>query len=237
VTQISEEFVEKQVQELKERDDVRAIAVVGSYDRDPEGDHNDLDLYVIVEDEWRKRVTEEVNGVVVEKFFNSFEWSERYLEEDEDKWWENFRWFTGADVRYDPENIFEDLAERAEEVKEEKLSQDFDQEKFLYYVWDLKQDIEEEDLGQKRFSMYQLFDYLLEKAYELNDEVPVKENFRVKKLSEFDGYMYKLAQEFLNSSSTYEKEKKLEKMIEHVTRKIGEPGPEWETEKEFFDEK
>jgi hypothetical protein len=235
VKQISEEFVEEQLEELKDREDVNAIAVVGSYARNPEGEHNDLDLYVIVDGDWRRRVTERINGVVVEKFFNSFEWSERYLEEDEDKWWENFRWFTGADVKYDPENIFKDLAERAEEVRDEKLSKELDDE-FLYYVWDLKQDIEEEDLGQKRFTMYKLFDYLLEKAYELNEVVPVKENYRVKKLSDFDGYMYKLAQEFLNSSSTYEKQKKLEKMIEHVTRKIGEPGPEWETKKEFLEE-
>lgn len=235
MTRISEEFVEEQVHELKYRDDVSAVAVVGSYAREREGEHNDLDLYVIVDGEWRKRVTEEIDGIIVEKLFNSMEWSKNYLEEE--GWANNYHWYRAADIRYDPENLFKKLKEEAEEAKEERLSQDFGEDEFLYYVWDMKQDVEEEDLGQKRYSMYQLFDFLLEKIYELRGEVPVKENYRVKKLSEFDGYMYKMAQEFLNSSSTYEKEKKLDKMIDHVTKNIGDPGPEWETEKEFFDEK
>lgn len=230
-----EDLINSEVEELQERDDVRAVAVVGSYARDPEADHNDIDLYIIVDGDWRKRETEKLDGVVVERFFNSMEWSQSYLEGDD--WFYNYHWFTNADVRFDPENLFEELTEKAEELKQEnlELSENGKQE-ILYSIWDRTQDLETVDVGQKRYLMNQLFDYLVRKQYLLKGEVPVKENYRVKKLKEFDGYMYKLAQDFLTSSSTLEKERKLEKMIDHVTKSLGEPGPEFETEKEGFND-
>lgn len=236
MTEELENLVESEVEELESREDVRAVAVVGSYARQPDQEHNDIDLYIIVDGDWRKRKGELVEGVVFEKFFNSMELAKSYLEEkagNDIDWYLPYSWFTNADVRYDPENLFQKLADQAEDTREKKMSQEVDREELLYNIWDLKQDIETDDVGQKRYMMYQLFDYLLEKHYSLKDELPVKENYRVKKLQDFDGYMYKLAQDFLNSSSTHEKEQKLEKMIDHVTRSIGEPGPEWETEKEF----
>jgi predicted nucleotidyltransferase len=231
MTEITKEFVEEQVEELKQEDDVKAVAVVGSYARKPDSDHNDLDLFIVVEGDYRKRETEELDGIVVEKFYNSREWWTQYLEEDD--WWKNYHWYKNADVRYDPDPVFKELEEKAEQVKEEKLDLSENEKKEIsYYIWDLQQDIESKDVAQKRFLMNQLFEYLLQKQYYLKDKVPVKENYRLQKLKDFDGYMYKLAQEFLNSSSTMKKERKLEKMVEHVSRNLPEISPEWETEKE-----
>ena len=230
---ISEEFVEQKVEELEKREDVKAVGVVGSYARNPEGEHNDLDLYIVVTGDWRKRVTEEFDGMVLEKFFNSLEWSEKYLEED--GWWKSYSWFTEADVRYDPENIFDQLSEKAEELREEKMDLSQQERKEISYsIWDMSQDIKSEDVAQKRFMLQKLFEYLLEKQYYLKDQLLVKENYRLEKLKEFDGYMYKLSQDFLLASSTMEKEKKLEKIIDHVSKNLPEVGPEWETEKEDF---
>lgn len=231
MTEISEDFVEEQVNTLKNKDEVIAVAIVGSYARDPETDHNDLDLFIVVNEDYRKRETERIDGIVVEKFFNSQEWWKQYLEEDD--WWKNYHWYKNADVRHDPDSIFEGLKKEAENVKEDKLDlSNQDKKEIGYYIWDFQQDIESQDVAQKRFMMNQLFEYLLQKHYLLKNQVPVKRNYRLKKLKEFDGYMYKLAQEFLNSSSTMKRERKLEKMIEHVSRNIPEVGPEWETEKE-----
>jgi len=230
---ISEEFVEQKVEELEKREDVKAVGVVGSYARNPEGEHNDLDLYIVVTGDWRKRVTEEFDGMVLEKFFNSLEWSEKYLEED--GWWKSHSWFTEADIRYDPENIFDQLSEKAEELREEKMDLSQQERKEISYsIWDMSQDIKSEDVAQKRFMLQKLFEYLLEKQYYLKDQLLVKENYRLEKLKEFDGYMYKLSQDFLLASSTMEKEKKLEKIINHVSKNLPEVGPEWETEKEGF---
>jgi len=233
---ISESFVENQVTELKDRDDVRAIAIFGSYARNSEGDHNDLDIYIIVEGNWRKRVTEEIDGVIVEKFFNSMEWAEHYLEEaeEEDNWAYPYRWFSNPDTRYDPEGLFEKLKKKAEEFKERKLDEEIDEEHLLYSIWDMKQDIDTKDVGQKRFMMYKLFDYLIDKNYKIKNEIPVKDNYKVKNLENFDGYMYKLAQDFLTVSSTFKKEKELEKMIEHLTKNMEDTNPELKTDKEEF---
>lgn len=239
MTEIPEEFVEDRVEELSSREDVKAVAVVGSYARDPDAEHNDLDLFIVVDGDWRKRVTEEIDEVVVEKFFNSKQWAEKYIEdklEDFSGNWLPYHWFTNVDVRFDPEDIFPDLKEKAEELKEEKISDELDEDEFLYFIWDDLQDLKTDDVGQKRFKMFKLFEYLIDKSYELKGKTPVKDNYKLEKLKGFDGYMYKLAQEFLMSSSTMEKERKLEKMIEHVTRNIGDPSPEWETEKEFFND-
>lgn len=72
------------------------------------------------------------------------------------------------------------------------------------------QEIKEiEDLGEKRFQMFRLYDEILEEIDREN----------VKDLDGFDGYLYKLSQEFLTSSSTYEKEQKLEEIINRVEGK------------------
>lgn len=231
MTEISEEFVEEQIDNIKQEEDVKAVAAVGSYAREPESDHNDLDLFIIVDGDYRKRKTEKIDGIVVEKLYNSMEWSREYLEDDD--WWKNYRWYTEAEIYDDPDNLFNELASHAEKVKKERMDLSDERRKEIsYFIWDLKQDVESKDVAQKRFVMNQLFEYLLQQQYYLKDQVPVKRNYRLQKLKQFDGYMYKLAQEFLTSSSTLDKEKKLEKMVEHVTRSLPDPGPEFETDKE-----
>lgn len=75
-----------------------------------------------------------------------------------------------------------------------------------------------QDVGQKRFQMFEVLRFVIEKKYEFSDrEVPVVEN-RVEELKELNGYMYKLVQEFLNSSSTLEKERKLEKIVDQFKK-------------------
>lgn len=81
--------------------------------------------------------------------------------------------------------------------------------------------LETDDVGQKRYVMYRVFDSVLEKNYSFEEEELPGTGERVKKLQEFDGYMYKLSQEFLTSSSTLEKRRKLEKMVERLERKLG----------------
>jgi predicted nucleotidyltransferase len=234
MTEIPEELVEEQIEELRNDEEVEAVAIVGSYARNPKRDHKDLDLYAVVEGDWRTRETKKIDAVVVEKFFNSRQWAEKKLESDD--WVYSYRSFRNADVRHDPKNIFQELEEKAEEVREEELNLSENEKKEIAYtIWEIKQDISSEDVSQKRFMLNQLFDYLLEKQYLLKNQVPVKENYRLEKMKKFDGYMYKLSQDFLLASSTMEKEKNLEKIIEHVSRNLPDLGPEWETGKEYLD--
>lgn len=83
---------------------------------------------------------------------------------------------------------------------------------------ELDDDLDTDDVGQKRYVMFLIFDSLLDSFYDVSDR-QVEDEKKVAELKEFDGYMYKLSQEFLTSSSTFEKEQKLEKMIDHLERK------------------
>lgn len=66
-----------------------------------------------------------------------------------------------------------------------------------------------EDVGEKRFLMFKALDEVLS---ELDRE-------SVKELNGFDGYLYKMSQDFLTSSSTMEKSNKMEKILDYVERK------------------
>lgn len=66
-----------------------------------------------------------------------------------------------------------------------------------------------DDVAEKRFLMFQSFEKVLSGL----------EKESVKDLDGFDGFLYKNSQDFLTSSSSYEKEKKLEKILNYVERK------------------
>jgi|AntDeeMetagen134_2_1112570.scaffolds.fasta_scaffold03611_1 hypothetical protein len=84
-------------------------------------------------------------------------------------------------------------------------------------LWSEIQD--KDDVAQKRYLMFKIFDKLLTERFSIEDKKP-DTNDKVGKLKDLDGYMYKLSQDFLTLSSTMKKENKLEKIIEHVERKI-----------------
>ena len=229
MVRISEDFVQDRVEELKEREEVEAVAVVGSYARDSRQDHNDLDLFVIIEEDWMKRKTEVVDDVPVEYFFGSMETAKEWLEGEE--WWKNYHWYMNSDVRFDPNNCFDELKKQAKNVRQEKLDiSETRLEEFSYSIWDMKQDLDTEDVAQKRYLLNKFFDDLIKIHYLLEEEPLVKVNYRVRHLKDFSGYMYKLSQDFLLASSTMKKQNKLEKMIEYVSKDLPDTAPEWETE-------
>lgn len=230
----TEDLVQDEVKRLRDRDDVRAIAVVGSYARDPSQDHTDIDLFIIVDGSWRMRETEIIDGTVIERFYNSMGWSRRYLEGE--GWYTNYRWYTDADVRYDPEGLFDELEADAMEQKDNTMDlDDEDRQAIRYFIWDMQEDIDGADGAQRTYLQQKLFEYLLEKQYLLEGEVPVKENYRIEKLEEFDPEMHEMAVAFLESNLD-DRDELLEKMVDHVTASIGEPDPEYTTAREALDD-
>ena len=228
------ETVNSEIERIKQEDEVEAEAIVGSYARNREGDHNDIDIYVIVDTDWRKRVNKTVDGMLFEIFYNSKEWAKSYFDREKDSYY-MFHWMQNIDIRHDPDNIFEEIIDLSDKKAEDILDlSEKDREMIAYTIWDYSQDIDHEDIGQRRHTMNQFFDYLLEQNYLLKGRIPVKQNYRIEKLQEFDGYMYKLAQEYLTTSSTTEKKRKLEKMKEHVMKELPEQKIEFETEEEIL---
>lgn len=230
----TEDLIQDEVRRLRERDDVRAIAVVGSYARDPDQDHNDIDLFIIVDGDWRRRETNVIDGTVIERFYNSMGWSRRYLEGN--KWYTNYRWYTGADIRYDPDGLFEELEAYAMEQKDDTMDlDDEDRQAIRYFIWDMQEDIDSAEGAQRTYLQQKLFEYLLEKQYLLEGEVPVKENYRIEKLQDFDPEMHEMAIDFLEADPG-ERDDTLERIIKHVTTGIGDPDPEYQTAREALDD-
>lgn len=66
-----------------------------------------------------------------------------------------------------------------------------------------------DDVAEKRYLMFLSF-------HELLDEL---DKNSVSDLDGFDGFLYKNSQDFLISSSTFQKEKKLDKILDYSERK------------------
>lgn len=79
----------------------------------------------------------------------------------------------------------------------------------------LREGLDTNDVGQKRYLMNTIFDRILDHRF-TDVETNPEHVERVEILQEFDGYLYKLSQDFLTSSSTFEKQQTLEKMIEYL---------------------
>lgn len=88
----------------------------------------------------------------------------------------------------------------------------------FHEISDLQEELDTDDVAQKRYVMFHIFEKLLEIRLDIENMDPnVPE--KISELKQLDGYMYKLSQDFLTSSSTMKKGNKLEKIIEHVERK------------------
>lgn len=73
------------------------------------------------------------------------------------------------------------------------------------------EDLDTDDVAEKRLKMFKIFEEVL--IEENGSDNPVED---LKELKNSNGYLFKLSQDFLLSSSTMDKEKKLEKIIEYV---------------------
>ena len=90
-----------------------------------------------------------------------------------------------------------------------------DKDEMMKELEELMASVSGNDVGQKRFQMFEVLRFVVQKQYEFSDrELPAVEN-RIEELKDLNGYMYKLVQEFLTSSSTLEKERNLEKITDH----------------------
>lgn len=96
------------------------------------------------------------------------------------------------------------------------MAEDFDE--VVEEIDDMMTSVEGQDVGQKRFQMFEILSFVVEKKFEYSDmELPPIEQ-RIEELKDLNGYLYKLVQEFLTSSSTLEKERKLEKITDYFKR-------------------
>ena len=75
--------------------------------------------------------------------------------------------------------------------------------------------LETRDVAEKRLEMMKILEGLLNQVIDFEGS----EVEKLEELEEKNGYLYKLSQDFLLSSSTMEKEQKLEKILNYVEKK------------------
>ncbi|EHK02705.1 hypothetical protein HRED_00180 [Candidatus Haloredivivus sp. G17] len=75
--------------------------------------------------------------------------------------------------------------------------------------------LETRDVAEKRLEMMKILEGLLNQIIDFEGS----EVEKLEELEEKNGYLYKLSQDFLLSSSTMEKEQKLEKILNYVEKK------------------
>lgn len=75
--------------------------------------------------------------------------------------------------------------------------------------------LETRDVAEKRLEMMKILEGLLNQVIDFDGS----EVEKLEELEEKNGYLYKLSQDFLLSSSTMEKEQKLEKILNYVEKK------------------
>lgn len=79
-------------------------------------------------------------------------------------------------------------------------------------IKELWKELETNDVGQRRYIMFKLFDLMIEELYSTKDiDLPPTKK-RLTRLKDTEGYLYKISQDFLTSSSTMKKEEKLKKI-------------------------
>jgi hypothetical protein len=112
------------------------------------------------------------------------------------------------------------IQEERKEIKNYEVcfGYDVNADQDLDDIEELQQYLDTDDVAQKRYLMFHIFEKLIDARLSIeNTELEITE--KISELKQIDGYMYKLSQDFLTSSSTMKKENKLEKIIEHIERK------------------
>ena len=83
-------------------------------------------------------------------------------------------------------------------------------------ITELNSKLDTDDVGQKRYLMNTIFRRAVSHRLD-QEELDPEQHEVIQELQGVDGYLYKLSQDFLTSSSTFKKQQKLEKILEHVS--------------------
>jgi len=205
---------------IKNKKYTDGVFIFGSYARNPEGKHNDIDVFVLINENWWKRESKIIGGIEHELFYFPKEHTLNMLKTEKD--YNIAGWFMNTKIILDKNNSLDRLISAAKKITNEKLEK-FDANWWAYKIGDRIQDIanEKEDKSQKLFLMNCLlkeilFIFLLSKKI-----LPVKENYIIKRVSQLDPNLYSLVNLFYSNEQLDEKMITLNKMIDCLG--IGKP--------------
>lgn len=205
------------------RKDVLGAFVFGSYARNPGGKHNDVDIFVLTNQPWKRRESKIIDGVNCELFFQNEQITRRIFEEDEEL--NQLRWFSESTVLFDKTGALKRLIGHAKKRAAHKIHKDNHYKTFLrYQIGDILQDVRKETHpAQKTYLMNLILFKVLFAYFVARKEIPVKKNYQIKKLHAVDPATFEVVNQFLTEPDVDKKESLLNRIIQISLRKIGKP--------------
>jgi predicted nucleotidyltransferase len=226
--------IKKIVNELKNKKYVEGILLFGSCARSLKSKHNDIDFFVLINENWRQRVSKYIDSILVELFFNPYE---KYLDyfNNEDKMF-TVQMFIDGKILFDRNGKLKELQKDAKKIlpKRLKLSKDIIN-MIRYHVADANLDIQNE-LKLNKYQAIYLMDRTLEillKYYFKITKIPEpKYNYIIKKVEKTNKKLYEKVKIFINEKNPEIKFKILKHIQNIVLKPIGEPKLTWTSSKE-----
>ena len=214
--------IEKVEKLLEKKVFAEGAFIFGSYTRNPKAEHNDIDIFVLINENWAKRESKKINGLLFEIFYQSEEMTKKILYEEKD--FNQLRRFNEAKILFDKNGFLKRLIGYAKKIQIKKINSKKDKAFLLYLIGDSIQDIQKEkNKAQKMHLRHGLLDLLL-KAHSLSKkQIPAKRNYQIKKLETTDKKLHSLVEKFLLANKTVQKQATLKKIQAHCLKGFGKP--------------
>ncbi len=216
--------LEQIVAELKARPDVIAILLCGSYATNQMGPASDIDLHVLIEGDWRQRVTRRIDGVQVETFFNPPSNIPRYWDKEERG--ETVTMYAQGQVVYDPRGILGELVQmaRARYAEGPKALNEDEIARARFFMRDAFDDAGDALSAGSPSAfviMTQILEMLLADYYRLQRRWQPKTKRLLSDLNKHDSTLYELARKFLEEFGAQRKFILLKEIAEYVLEPVG----------------
>jgi len=213
---------------LLKKDFVIGAFIFGSYARGQK-EHNDIDIVVLTNQNWRQRESKKLGGVSFEFFYKPINSIKQVL--DSEKEFNQIRWFNEAKIIHDPSGKVKEIVDFSKKLLEKKLV--LDKARWKYWIGDQLQDISKEsDIAQKAFLMQKLFKDLIQLYFLFKKEMPPKDNYAIKKIRADDPVFFELINNFTSSDLEHQ-QKNLLVIVKYFEKKIGKTKLTWTSKKEI----
>jgi len=213
---------------LLKKDYVIGAFVFGSYARGQK-EHNDIDIVVLTNQNWRQRESKKIKGVLFEFFYEPVDSIKATLTSEKEI--NQLRWFNEAKIIYDPKGKTKEIVEFSKKILQDKLV--LDKDRWRYWIGDQLQDIKKEsDIPQKVFLMQKVFKDLIQLYFLCKKEMPPKDNYAIKKIHIDDVVFFELISNFLNSGID-DQQVELFKIVKYFEKKIGKTTTTWTSKRKI----
>ena len=226
--------IRKVVNKLKSKKYVEGILLFGSCVRSPDSKHNDIDFFVLINKNWRQRVSKYVDNILVELFFNPYE---KYLDyfNKEDKMF-TLQMFIDGKILFDRNGKLKELQKEAKKILPKRLKLNKDIKNMIrYHIADVNLDIKNEleiNKYQAIYLMDRTLETLLKYYFRINKIPEPKYNYIIKKIEKDNKNLYKKVKKFIDEKDPEIKSKILKQIQNIVLKPIGKPKLTWTSSKE-----